>query len=271
MPAGDLNDLQYLALSFVLCLACSALGFIRAVNFVGAGYAASIAAEAAAAAILYAATLSGWPLIQVLLLCAYGIRLGSYLTLRDRNRGYQDHQSPQGARRSPPGMMAKIAIWIGVSTLYVLMALPAFLTLSAQAHGLPLGSVPAGVVLMALGLGLETVADWQKFRFKAGAPTLLCKTGLYRFVRCPNYLGEMLFWSGLWLSALSAYQGWLECSLSTLGLASILGIMIGATRRLEGEQVRHYGADPTFAAYRKSVPILLPFLPLYSLRGAAAR
>jgi steroid 5-alpha reductase family enzyme len=234
--------LQYLALSFVLCLACSALGFIRTVNFVGVGYAASIAAQSVAAAILYAANLSGWPLVQVLLLCAYGIRLGSYLTLRDRDRGYQDHQSPMGARRSPPGAMAKIAIWVGVSTLYVLMALPAFLTLSAQAHGLPLGSLPAGVVLMSLGLGLETVADWQKFRFKAGAPTLLCKTGLYQLVRCPNYLGEMVFWSGLWLSALSAYQGWLEWSLSTLGLASILGIMIGATRRLEGEQERHYAA-----------------------------
>ena len=263
--------MQYLALSFVLCLACSALGFIRTVNFVGVGYAASIAAQSVAAAILYAANLSGWPLVQVLLLCAYGIRLGSYLTLRDRDRGYQDHQSPKGATRMPPGAMARIAIWVGVSTRYVLMPLPAFLTLSAQAHGLPLGSLPGGVVIMSLGLGLETVADWQKFRFKAGAPTQLCKTGLYRLVRYPNYFGEMVFWSGLWLSALSAYQGWLEWSLSTLGLASILGIMIGATRRLEGKQERHYAADAAFVAYRRSVPILLPFLPLYSLRGAAAR
>ena len=263
--------MQYLALSFVLGLACSAPGFIRPVHFVAIGYAASIAAQAVAAAILYNATLSGWAFIQVLLLFAYGVRLGSYLMVRNRDRGYLDHQSPEGAKRSPPGVMAKAAIWIGVSTLYALMALPAFLTLSAQAHGLPLGSLPAGVALMAFGLALESAADWQKSRFKAVAPTQLCNVGLYRFVRCPNYLGEMLFWVGLWLSALSAYSGWLEWSLCALGLASILGIMIGATRRLEVEQERHYAADGTFAAYRASVPILLPFLPIYSLRGAGAR
>ena len=111
------------------------------------------------------------------------------------------------------------------------------------------------VALMVIGLGLESVADRQKYRFKAAHPTRFCDTGLYHFVRCPNYLGEMLFWIGLWLSATAAYQGWLEWSLCSLGLATILGIMIGATRRLEGEQATHYGNDGGYATYRTSVPV----------------
>ena len=169
--------------------------------------------------------------------------------------------------RLAPGPRGYLAVWIGVAALYVLLALPTFLTLSAQAGGVPLRSLPTGITLMALGLGLESVADWQKFRFKAAYPTRFCNTGLYRIVRCTNYLGEMLFWIGLWFSATSAYQGWLERGLCTLGLACILGIMIGATRRLEREQADHYAADLGYATYRKTVPVLLPFLPLYSLRA----
>ena len=262
--------MQYFALSFGLCLVCSALGFWRTAYFVTLGYAASIAVQAVAAAILYRGSIGGWPLVQVLLLCAYGIRLGSYLALRGLDRGYQDRDSPHATGPAKVGLARKPAIWIGVSAIYVLMALPASVTLAAQARGFPPGSLHAGIALMAIGLAVESAADWQKYRFKAAHPTRFCNTGLYRVVRCPNYLGEMLFWSGSWLTAAATYQGWLEWVLCSLGLASILGIMIGATRRLEAEQAAHYVQDPAFASYRSSVPVLFPLLPLYSLRGTAA-
>jgi steroid 5-alpha reductase family enzyme len=140
--AGRLNGLQYLALAFGICLVCSMLGFIRVVYFVSLSYAASIAAQAVAAAVLYSASIAGWLLIQVLLLLAYGIRLASYLTLRNRDRGFQDREAIQGAKRGRIGMLAKIGIWIAVAALYVMMALPTFVTLAAQAAGLPQGSLP---------------------------------------------------------------------------------------------------------------------------------
>jgi steroid 5-alpha reductase family enzyme len=261
--------LQYLALSFGICLLCSILGFYRVVYFVSLGYAASIAAQSVGAAALYSATVAGWPLMQLLLLLAYGIRLGGFLMLRDRDRGYRAHEAMQTAKWRQIRVVTKIGIWISVAALYVLMVLPAVLTLSAEAAGLALGSLPLGLTLMSIGFVLESVADWQKYRFKAVHPTRFCNTGLYRIVRCPNYLGEMLFWIGFWFSATAAYQGWLEWSLCTLGLASILGIMIGATRRLEAEQENHYAADGAYATYSRTVPVLFPFLPLYSLRSVS--
>ena len=265
-PLRSCSEVTYLAPLYGLCLLCSALGFVRVVYFVGAGYALSMAAQAACLAVLYSASIAGWPLIQGLLLLAYGLRLGTYLTLRDQDRTYQARQATQGAQPASTAMATKLAIWVGVSALYVLMALPAALTLSAQASQSPLQSLPYGIVVMAFGLGLESAADWQKYRFKSRHPDRFCDTGLYRWVRCPNYLGEMLFWGGLWLSATSTYSGWLEWILCTIGLASILGIMIGATRRLEEQQAKHYGQDAAFASYRRRVPVLLPFVPLYSLR-----
>jgi steroid 5-alpha reductase family enzyme len=111
-----------------------------------------------------------------------------------------------------------------VSVLYVLMFTPALLTMSEQART-ALPSVFPGVVVMTCGLALEASADWQKFRFKTKAPSQFCRQGLYRFVRCPNYLGEMLFWLGVWLSALSAYQKRFAWLLSSAGFITIRCIM----------------------------------------------
>ena len=41
--------------------------------------------------------------------------------------------------------------------------------------------------------------------------------------------------------------------------------MFSGVRRLDLRQNKSYGADPEYQAYAKSVPILLPFVPLYSV------
>ena len=41
--------------------------------------------------------------------------------------------------------------------------------------------------------------------------------------------------------------------------------MFSGARRLELRQNRSYGNDPEYQQYVKSVPILLPFIPLYSV------
>ena len=42
--------------------------------------------------------------------------------------------------------------------------------------------------------------------------------------------------------------------------------MLGSARRLELKQAERYGSDPAYQAYVRTVPILIPLLPLYSLR-----
>jgi len=41
--------------------------------------------------------------------------------------------------------------------------------------------------------------------------------------------------------------------------------MFGGARRLEIRQNKNYGADPEYQAYVQSTPIILPFVPLYSV------
>lgn len=137
----------------------------------------------------------------------------------------------------------------------------------AQAAGLTLPSIPYGVVLMVIGLGTEATADWQKSRFKKTHPAQFCNVGLFRLVRFPNYLGELVFWFGVWISAMSAYQGVLGWVLGSLGFICIELVMLGSSRRLEAKQSSRYGKTAAFQTYASQTPILLPFLPVYSLQN----
>ena len=91
-------------------------------------------------------------------------------------------------------------------------------------------------------------------------------SGLFGFVRCPNYLGELIFWSGVLVTGLSVFQGVLQWVCALVGYALIVFIMFSGARRLEIRQDRNYGDDPEYRKYCESVPILLPFVPLYSVK-----
>ena len=262
---------QYLALSLALCLVLSSLGFRRVVYFVSLGYAASIAAQAIVLPLLYRSSLRDWVLVQSALLLAHGLRLGIFVALRERTASYRKEQAENAAHGATVRGLSKAAIWVGVSILYVFMFLPALLTMSAQAAGESLRLVPFGVALMVVGLGFEACADWQKSRFKKKSPSHFCDTGLFRIVRFPNYFGEMLFWFGVWLSAVSAYRSVLAWSVGSVGFVCIELVMLGSSRRLELKQTARYGANAAYQAYARCTPILFPMLPLYSLQNLKVR
>jgi len=121
-----------------------------------------------------------------------------------------------------------------------------------------------GGALMLLGFLMETVADQQKKAAKAKNANRFVDTGLYRIVRCPNYLGELILWTGVLLvgiGSLSVGQ-WVVAG---IGYVGIVYVMFSGARRLELRQNRTYGDDPEYQKYSTKVPILLPLIPLYSV------
>ena len=257
---------RFLALGLALCLMLTAVGFKRVEYFVSLGYAASIAAQAVMFPLLYRHTMGGAARFQSGLLLAYGLRLGIFIALRERLPSFRQQRAENAVRGARVGGPLRVAIWLGVSFFYLLLFVPALFTMSAQKDRVALASLPAGLILMMAGLALETGADWQKTRFKKQHPSRFCDVGLYSVVRFPNYFGEMVFWFGLWVSALSAYRTLPVWVFGSLGFLFIVLVMIGAGRRLELKQGKRYGCDAVYEAYSRRVPILFPLLPIYSLR-----
>ncbi|MEP7240780.1 MAG: DUF1295 domain-containing protein, partial [Devosia sp.] len=196
----------------------------------------------------------------------YGLRLGGFLTLRERSASFARELEASRERSARINGGVKLAIWISVAALYVAMASPAVFTLSAANGGIVVPTLPLGVLLMACGLLLETAADQQKANRKAKEPGRFVSSGLFAIVRSPNYFGEMVFWFGSFVSGLAAYRSLVAWAIALTGLVCIELIMLGSARRLEIKQAERYGSDPAYEEYARRVPILIPLLPLYSLR-----
>lgn len=118
---------------------------------------------------------------------------------------------------------------------------------------------------MLFGIVFESVADWQKSKAKKINPKRFCDTGLFKIVRCPNYLGEMIFWTGVMVSGISTLHCIGQWCVALIGYVGIIYVMFSGARRLEIRQNKNYGTDPEYQKYVKSTPILLPFVPLYSV------
>lgn len=265
-------------LLFFVALLLSSLGFARTVYFISVGYGLSVAGVAFFSFAYYRSSGNLAALFHMLLVVVYGFRLATYLTMRDRRPGFERTRIEAERRYGTASVPLRVAIWIGVSLLYVAMASPVlfhFSTLFAISHRIiPPGNAVAagpvtivGLALGLLGLLLEWRADAQKARAKRRDPGTFCSTGLYRIVRYPNYFGEILLWIGVWTAGASFYRGAAQWIVTLIGLAAIILIMLGSARRLESSQERRYGTDPAYRKYAKSVPILFPFVPLYSLKN----
>ena len=146
---------------------------------------------------------------------------------------------------------------------WVVMTSCAALTAILSGAQLSVGTVFfIGAGLWAAGFAIEVIADRQKSQFRAD-PTndgKFIDTGLWARSRHPNYLGEVLLWTGIAVMAVPYVSGsqWVV-ALSPVFVYALLtrisGIPTLARRGLE-----LWGDDPTYQAYLENTPRLLPRL-----------
>ena len=244
--------------AFIAAMLFSSMGFKKYVWFISLGYGFSIAAIG----ILFLVMDADVP--ASLLFVAYGLRLGGYLAFREiKSSTYNAKMKTE--IKSGDGMKfgAKVAIWLTAALLYACQTSPlAFRTVNQKGSQVML---IIGMIISIIGLIIETTADLQKNKAKKQNPARFVDTGLYKLVRCPNYFGEMLFWTGTFIGGITAYSGILQWIIALLGYLGIIYVMFGGARRLEMRQNRTYGEDPEYQNYVKTTPIMLPFVPLYSV------
>ena len=109
------------------------------------------------------------------------------------------------------------------------------------------------------------MADAQKTAAKKINKHRFVDTGVYRLVRCPNYLGELVIWTGSFIVCFGACCSVWQWIIAIIGYMGIVYVMFSGARRLEIRQNVTYGKDPEYQAYIKKTPILLPFVPIYSV------
>ncbi len=249
---------------FAVALAVSAIGFKKYVWFISIGYGFAVAAIGIALLCMFGGQADTGLIIACVLFILYGCRLGGYLAYREmKSSAYNKKMKTEIKDGKGMSVIAKCGIWISAALLYACETSPVLFRF--ENGNMTDGWVIAGVIIMTAGLGLETAADLQKNAAKKVNPKRFVDTGLYRIVRCPNYFGEMTFWTGVFLTGIGSNSGVWQWIAVLTGYLGIIYVMFGGARRLEMRQDRTYKDDPEYWAYKNKTPIMIPFIPLYSV------
>ena len=260
--------MNYLLILLAVSLAVSAIGWKYFIYFFSLGYGYGISALALTMIILFAGAVTPPTALLCAILFIFGCRLGTYLLIRERKAASYRKilYDPANQGKKPLGVV--LAVWLFCALLYVGQVSPVAFRLANTAEGLQVNDLWAwiGAAVMACGVMLEAGADAQKSAAKKTNPKRFVDTGLYRIVRCPNYLGELVIWTGALISGIGACLSPWQWAIVLIGYAGIVYVMFSGARRLEIRQDLTYGEDPRYQEYIKDTPILLPFVPLYSVK-----
>ena len=256
---------NYLGIFFVLSLLVCLCGFKKYVYFMSIGYGFSVAVIGAAMIVMslmgiFPAQLAHY--IQFILFIVYGFRLSGFLLIREiKNVAYRKTLKEATGGEVP--VFVKVAMWLTMGVLYVAQTSGVAFRLF---NGCETSAVQwIGIAVSAFGIGLETIADQQKSEQKAKRPDMVATEKLYKIVRCPNYFGEILFWTGVTISALDILKGAGQWSTVVIAYILIVFIMFNGAQRLEKRQMARYGNNPEYKAYADKTPIIIPLLPVYHL------
>lgn len=251
-----------LTLWIVALCACS-IGFHNYVWFLSIGYGLSVAAVSAAVLIIFHSSLSVINVFQCAVLIFYGLRLGVFLAMREwKNASYRKTLKEASKTEKKIPFFVLIIMWIAVAALYVMQVSPLMYRLYNGSTDIICPLIGACISLE--GAIIEAVADYQKSVQKKENPQMVATKGLYKYVRCPNYYGELLVWLGVLIGGITTYHAG-QLVMALIAFACITYIMIDGAKRLEVRQNKRLKGNPEYEHYVNTTPILIPQIPVYHL------
>jgi len=248
----------------LICLAINLLVFGFAYNFqtdklTDITYASSFAILALLYYILFERAYSIYRLALLIMVVVWAVRLGGYLLRRILRKGVDhrfDNIRPYFKSFLKFYLLQTISIWI-VSLGFIegLTASESEVVAATSSFLFPLG-----VILWAIGLVMQTVADAQKFSFRNQVSNdgKYMDRGLFSIVRFPNYTGEILVWIGIFVVVIPVLQGieWFSI-VSPLWIIFLL-VRVSGIPFLERSNAERYGHLAEFLTYQRSTKKLIP-------------
>ncbi|MCH2021441.1 MAG: DUF1295 domain-containing protein [Saprospiraceae bacterium] len=184
----------------------------------------------------------------------WSIRLGSYLFIRIHTMGKDDRFDKM--RKN----LFKISrFWFLQTGSILILSIPIIITFqkpSIEYHFIQI----LGFGIYLIGLIIESIADYQKFNFRKNTDNnnSFVNVGLWKHIQHPNYLGEILCWTGIFIIASSALIGWEWLALSSPVWITVLLIFISGIPFLRRSSIKKYGHLKEYHEYIEQTPYLFP-------------
>ncbi|XP_005098593.1 delta(14)-sterol reductase [Aplysia californica] len=116
--------------------------------------------------------------------------------------------------------------------------------------------------MWTVGFLIEVIADHQKGVFKnnpANAGKFIT-SGLWSVSRHPNYFGEILMWTGLYVSSTSVLRGWEHIGIISPLLLTYLLTRVSGIPLLEALGKKRWGNEPAYQEYVRNTAKLIPYI-----------
>lgn len=197
------------------------------------------------------------PLLLLLLITVWGIRLGLHIGLRHRGRG-EDFRY-----RAFRGQWGNSMIWRSFLQIYLLqgaiilvLLTPVLITIAQPGLGWRWLDL-LGLSMFCFGFFWEAVSDWQlrQFRKVPGNQGAIMASGLWRYSRHPNYFGEAVLWWGIFVIGSGSPAG-LYGLVSPLTILFLL-LKVSGIPMLE----ERYRGNAQFEAYKQRTNAFFPWRP----------
>ena len=212
-------------------------------------------------AILYALSLEGWwvrRLAIATLVSLSSLRLGTYLfnRVRAHHPGEDARYAVLRERWSGQTGTAFLKFFLAQALLVWLLMLPVFLICREATQGFVLLEW-CGFAMWIVALVGEGVADAQLRRFKSRSSdrSSVCREGLWRYSRHPNYFFQSFLWWGLFLMALPTAWG----LTAVLAPIAMLWFLLRVTGIPLTEQLAVESKGESYRQYQKTTSAFVPW------------
>jgi len=193
-------------------------------------------------------------LIISLLIITWALRLGSFLFLRICKEG-EDKRfkliKPSATRFFMTWTLQ--GMWVSVCSLSALTAM------SSSTGVVVNGMFFIGIFIFIFGLLLEIISDYQKTQFRNQSENKghFISSGLWAHSRHPNYVGEIVLWTGVSVMSFSSLSSVQYIALISPIFTYLLLVYVSGVRILEASGKKRWGHLKSYQEYLKNTPSLL--------------
>ena len=189
------------------------------------------------------------------LIIMWAVRLGSFLFIRIKKAG-EDIRFRE-IKKSPSRFFMTWTLqgmWVSLCSACALAGI---------ANGIEINSYfYIGIIVFIIGFTAEIIADNQKsiFRKDLDNKDKFISSGLWKYSRHPNYLGEITLWLGISIISFSSLAGWELITLISPIFTYLLLVYVSGIRILDYNGNKKWGHLDSYKDYRKNTPRLIGFL-----------
>ena len=188
-----------------------------------------------------------------LMVLIWALRLGIFLFIRIKK--FKNDSRFDDAKKS---FFKFLRFWM-ISSLWVFITTINAITLIINNQNITNNIfLIMGLIIWIIGFLTESIADYQKYKFKKLNQSSFISSGIWAYSQHPNYFGEITLWIGIFIISIGSLNGIQFVTIISPIFIYLLLTKISGINLLEESAKAKWGNDINYNKYTDNTPKLMP-------------